>query len=283
MAIEISPEEYIFYLTSVVLVFLLGILGRILWFWTRLPDLRVVIRGIFWMVSGLITASIFIIIGQFDDMSFVENVLEEIIYAAGYFLYYALWLYGINYFVNNVVKIPEERKSFLGRVNVLINFQIIVSLLFAIFVLVVSETQPVQGNDDYFDLIEASFAILSQIAILMFVYFLRNLRREQHINLSKLAQARIELIKYTIYNQIFLSISILIVSIYLVFGSRSQEQDTIAEAILFTIFNITNIVSSFLLVLSIRIPSYVRERYNITSGRFEAIRRLQTMGDDNEN
>jgi hypothetical protein len=133
-----------------------------------------------------------------------------------------------------------------------------------------------QESDLYFDIIELFFGVASQLGIILFLYFIWNLRHERKINKSKLTKARLELVIYSIIMQILVSITILVAVLFLIFYAKTEDQERFIEMTMFLILSSLIVLSSIIIIWSLYIPNWIRKRFNLLPERFEKIKFIET-------
>lgn len=275
----LESELVVFYYASFTLVIQIIGVYRYQSILRSKEGVRMISRGLGLMLLSNLILVLTIITGQLDDFMrpyYYFNLYEETVYSVGYLLFLSVWLYGNNYFVNKTIMIPDHRKKFFKIANNIINSLITTLVLLALISLIGSLDPDLQESDLYFDIIDLFFAAASQLAIILFLYFIWNLRHEKQLNKSKLTQARLELVIYSIIMQILVSITILIAVIMLISYAQSEDQERMIEMTMFLILSTLLVFSSTIIIWSLYIPNWIRKRFNLLPERFEKIKFIET-------
>ena len=210
------------------------------------------------MMVANVFPPIAIAIAQVDNVFYNYDYPREItFFAVAYLLYYSLWLFGNNRFINEVIVLPEESRGRIKRANQLINAQIIIAQI--LVPITIFSTLTVS---------RIAFLLTSQIAILSFAYFYRSISREQSLTTSMLTKSRMFLLKRTVLFQIMISLTILFGLLSLLLFATDKQIEGWIELVLFAFYNTFAILSSIYINFSFYIPSFVREKFNLGSERF---------------
>lgn len=230
----------------------------------QLVDPHIYVHGLLFMIAANGIPPIVTAIAQIDDLLLIPGFPEEITLAIGYFVYYALWLYGNNYFINNVIKIPASRLKVLKRANRIVNLQIVISLVS----IIVAIFAPMLVS-------RILFLLASQFALFTFYYFYKQIQNEQQINRSILVKARLYLVKQSVVFQIFISTTVLLGVIALLLFGIDDISTGIIELVIFGFYNIFAVSSAIFINFSFYIPNFVRKRYGLQKSRLSRVHNLQ--------
>ena len=274
------PEIIVFYVSVVCLLLNIILTG---YYWRlrrQSPLYGLIAKGLEFMLFALFILNMTGLIGSIDDALrniYVINIYEENVYSMGYLLYLSFIFYGMNRFLGDTIRLDEARKDSITGANRSINYLIVLLVVLAGFSSLNLFIKNLQNNEIFYNIIEFLFAIISQLAIIIFIYFAWNLNDERKETKSKLSKARLELIIYCLIIQIIISLEILIATMMLVFISKNQNTDRVIESFLFIFMNMTIVIAFFIVVSSLSIPNWVRNRYDLGSERFSKIIELNDM------
>ncbi len=199
-----------------------------------------------------------------------ELIDEQTLFALTYAIYFLLWVLANSYFLNQIARIPEDRRTQFEIVKWLLRLE-----LFALIVMALTTAGIFPFYDMGLfglaknDLVELTFVLLAILALFTFTYFYSALGREKENNASKLIKARIELMQYAILAQIIVSFVIVIGAGLLL--SNLIPEDRVVEFGLFTVTSIVSLVTNIIMLSSINIPQRVRVRFNIAPKRFKFV------------
>lgn len=198
----------------------------------------------------------------------IKNISEQSSYAVAYVIYFILWVLGNNYFLNHIARIPRNRIRRFKVVRQILNIEILLTAMLGIYA---TQLVPFINYGEFVDfttVVEIAFVLISQLAMITFVYFYKALGQEQQKNASKLTKARIQLMRTTILLQIVLSVVIGVAAGLLIFG---LTEDVYIEFFLFLVMNIVSVSTSLIIYSTVNIPNRVRIRFNIAPSRFKYI------------
>jgi hypothetical protein len=200
----------------------------------------------------------------FLGLNLPEIIVEPFVYTSTYITYIGLWFLGHRYLMNKVIKIPELRKApfFIS--------QRLLNILFFILILIIPTALGIilpswLGSDNY-NTVEGLFVIISQISLFTFLFFRKALLKEKEINLSKLTQARLELIASSALYQV--SISIVIFFSALVAFSIPPGYDIYIEIVLLNSVHIFSILTCIKFYQAFHLPNKIRMKYGLTENRY---------------
>ena len=246
------------------------IIGGFLWKTLRLKQhgaMNVIANTTALILLSAFIMNVFLVIGHLNEISDVfADTNEEAAYAVGYALYFIFFIIGNRRFLKSIIRLPAHRRGSFNWVNRLLNLQVLLTVILSVFTS--GFIASVRSNPDYNDFVEASFALISQIAIISFVYFYRALGTERDKNASKLLKARLQLMRYSILTQILMSLGILIGALFLATNTGNSNH---VEFYIFTFISIITVLFSVITYMSITIPNRVRVAYNIAPRRFQFI------------
>lgn len=205
------------------------------------------------------------------------NVAEEAVYSTAYLLYLSSWLFGNNKFLQDMIRLDENRKNTIIGINRNINYLVFILVFLSLFTAIRLFLPNIQDQSDlYYTVIELFFGVASQLSIVIFIYFIFSLNRERRENRSKLSKARLELIIYSILVQIIMSVIILVGIIFLLgIPSGNYNSSTIESIMLLGMICMT-IVTCIIIISSLTIPEWIRKRYDIGKNRFDPVKKLKS-------
>lgn len=222
---------------------------------------------ILFMLSEL-TLDVALFIGRFIYV-FGYVINEVLAYTFGYMLYFIFWIIGMNNFLRQTIRLPPRNHTQFIRIQFGLYVLAVIAGIAGVLAFVLSRSE-LYFTLTYDELFQAIFLLMSQIAILVFIFFAVVLTREKKMNTSKLIKARFDMLKYAVFVQILISLNVLEVAFMLYFN-------TIAEYILefysFMFLETLTIISTILLYNSIHIPNFIRAQYILSSRRFSRIRK----------
>jgi hypothetical protein len=259
-----------FYITAVTSFIIYAFLVRLLLMRRKHKALNVVTTtsGLIIFAMGLINS---IIAYSYARYKYPESITfqEQSLFALAYTIYFVLWILGNNYFLNKIARIPPHRRTQFRMINIIMNIEIVITAMLAvIFSNIIPSARETFGFTENNGRVEIVFVVVSQIALITFVYFNRALKNEQTNNASKLIKARLQLLRYAIQAQILLSIVIGVFAFLIV---MAQFQGLLLEFGLFGSMSVLSLTTALIVYSSINIPNRVRVRFNIAPKRFNYI------------
>lgn len=221
--------------------------------------------GILLLNIGASTTKLDNVFPNFPLLNLPELIIEPFIYLSAYTSFIGLWILGHHYLINNVVKIPDQRRSQFFISQRLLYFLLIFLVLMiptALGILL-----PNLFGRDHNTIVEAIFVLISQISLLAFLFFRRALLKEKEMNISKLTQARLELIASSAKYQVAISMAIF-------FGALTgfflpYEYDINIEMFMFNFIHIFSILSCIKFYQAFHLPKKIRLKYGLTENRYK--------------
>ena len=231
------------------------------------PGIQSLTIPLIFMLLSILSITISIFAGRLDYV-FERDLQEVVYYTVGYTLYFVFWILGMGRFLRDTVRLPPENRAQFKRVQLLL-------YLIAFLLAIGTAVAMVQPGDStllglrYNEFFQYAFFIISQFSILAFLYFAVVLNREKAKNASKLVKARLDILRYGVLLQVLLSFNVLIAALFL---ALTSIPDYIQEFFTLGSVQIIAAFSAYVIYSSIKIPHFVRARYNLTPRRFSRLR-----------
>lgn len=266
----LNPTNVVFEISMISSIIIAIILIKIQKIHQNQNSLAILTKSTGLFMIAMLIVNIFFAISHMDVLLGIY-INREVLYAISYAFYFILWILGINFFLNNIVRLPPDRVGRFRRTTNLLNFQLVFTFLLTIFTSGILRS--VRENPHFGDLVEGSFALISQGAIITFIYFYRQLGFELNKNSSKVIKARLQLMRYSVLLQIVISLTVAVGTTVLLLN---RYDDAYVEMYTFSTICILTVLCSLILIWSINIPNRLRIRFNLTPSRFEYVLKSRT-------
>ena len=191
-------------------------------------------------------------------------IFEPFIYTSTYITYIGLWILGNHYLINQIIKIPIQR-----RTSFFISQRLLYILLFFLITIIPITLGTFFTNllgTDHNTIIYTIFVLISQISMFTFLFYRKALLKEQEANISKLTKARIDLVASSALYQVAISIVIFLSALlgFIV----SPENEIYVEIGLLNLVHIISIRTCLKFYQAFHLPKKVRMKYGLTENRY---------------
>lgn len=228
---------------------------------------------------GLVNLTVVLAVAKMDNVEFTRAIFgkinEELALTAGYLLFFGCWNLGVLLFSRRSIVIPPERRRFVKTFTRVI---FVMSFLAIISVPILISLRDINPSSILTTFVLSFFGVYTITSIILYIYFYRKLGRELIITKSKLTAAKITILRYSII--ILLAVTVLIfITATLFFVLDDPLTEAWMTLLMYNAVALLCLIAGVFTFWSAFIPNWLRDRFDISSGRFQRIRVLKERVD----